>query len=73
MTYILGTLINAGAVIAGSLAGLIIHSRLPKKITKIVFQGIGLFTIFLGINMAIKTNNFLIMIFSIVIGSISGE
>ncbi len=68
-----GTLINAGAVILGSLLGLLIHSRLPKNLTHIVFQGIGLFTLFLGINMAAKTSNFLIMIFSIVIGSIIGE
>lgn len=68
-----GTLINAAAVILGSIAGLLIHSRLPKKIIHIVFQSIGLFTLFLGINMATKTSNFLIMIFSIVIGSIIGE
>jgi len=68
-----GTLINAGAVILGSIAGLIIHSRLPKNIVSIVFQGIGLFTLFLGISMASKTSDFLIMIFSIVIGSIIGE
>jgi hypothetical protein len=69
----LGTLINIVAVIFGSTVGLILHWRLPKKITTIVFQGIGLFTLFLGITMATKTSNFLIMIFSIVIGSIVGE
>lgn len=68
-----GTLINAAAVIAGSSIGLIIHSRLPKKITTITFQAMGLFTLFLGIDMAMKTNEFLLMIFSIVPGSIVGE
>jgi uncharacterized membrane protein YqgA involved in biofilm formation len=68
-----GTLVNVGAVILGSCLGLIIHSKLPKKVTSIVFQGIGLFTILLGVSMAIKTTNFLIMIFSIVLGSIIGE
>jgi len=68
-----GTLINAGAVIIGSIVGLIIRSKLPKNITTRVFQGIGLFTLFLGIQMATKTSNFLIMIFSIVLGSIIGE
>jgi len=68
-----GTLINASAVIIGSLIGLIFHSKLPKKITNTAFHGVGLFTIVLGITMAIKTDNFLIMIFSIVIGSIFGE
>jgi uncharacterized membrane protein YqgA involved in biofilm formation len=69
----LGTLINAGTVIVGSSVGLLIHSRLPRRITAIVFQGIGLFTLFLGITMAMKTGNFLVMIFSIVLGGILGE
>ena len=69
----LGTLVNVGAVVAGSLLGLVIHSRMPEKITKLVFQAIGLFTLFLGFTMAGKTSNYLIMIFSLVIGSIIGE
>ncbi|OPY72592.1 MAG: putative membrane protein YdfK [Syntrophorhabdus sp. PtaU1.Bin058] len=69
----LGTFINAGTVILGSLIGLAIHARLPERLTKIAFQGIGLFTVFLGFTMAAKTNNFLVMIFSIVPGSIIGE
>jgi len=68
-----GTLINVAAVIVGSIIGLIVHSRLPKKYTNTAFHAIGLFTIVIGIMMAIKTNNLLIMIFSIVIGSIIGE
>jgi uncharacterized membrane protein YqgA involved in biofilm formation len=68
-----GTLINAAAVIVGSTLGLIVQSRLPKKITKITFQGIGLFTLFMGIQMALKTNQVLLMVFSIVLGSIIGE
>jgi uncharacterized protein len=68
-----GTLINAAAVVLGSLIGLLIHSRMPGRISSIVFQAIGLFTLFLGITMASKTANFLIMIFSIVPGSIIGE
>ena len=69
----LGTAINAGTVILGSCVGLLVHSRLPKRITTIVFQCIGLFTLFLGITMAMKTGNFLIMIFSIVLGAVAGE
>ena len=68
-----GTLVNVGAVILGSIIGLLVHKRLPKRITKTVFHGIGLFTLFLGFSMALKTNNILLMIFSIVLGSILGE
>jgi uncharacterized membrane protein YqgA involved in biofilm formation len=68
-----GTLINAGAVIIGSIFGLILHSRLPEKLTKTAFYGVGLFTIILGIMMALKTTNLIFIIISIVIGSIIGE
>lgn len=68
-----GTLINVAAVIIGSIIGLIIHSRLPKRIITTTFQGIGLFTMVLGATMAMKTSNFLIMIISIVSGSVVGE
>lgn len=70
---ILGTLVNVAAVLAGGTIGLIVHSRLPARFNKIVFQAIGLFTIFLGVSLALKTSNYLVMIFSIVIGAIIGE
>ncbi|MCX8022684.1 MAG: DUF554 domain-containing protein [Syntrophorhabdaceae bacterium] len=68
-----GTLVNVGTVLVGSVIGLAIHAKLPERITKIAFQAIGLFTMFLGFIMASKTGNFLIMIFSILPGSIIGE
>ncbi len=68
-----GTLINTAAVIAGSLVGLLVHSKLPPRIIAITFQGIGLFTVFIGFFMAQKTQNPLVMILSIVLGAILGE
>ncbi|MFH1213094.1 MAG: DUF554 domain-containing protein [Candidatus Neomarinimicrobiota bacterium] len=69
----IGTVINVGTVILGSCIGLFLHTRLPRRITVIVFQVIGLFTLFLGFSMALKTTHFLILIFSGVIGAIIGE
>lgn len=69
----LGTLVNVGTVILGSSLGLLLHTRLPRKLIVIVFQVIGLFTLFLGFSMALKTANFLIMIFSGAIGAVIGE
>ncbi len=69
---IIGSIVNAGAVILGSTIGLLVHSRLPDRITKVAFHGVGLFTLFLGLYMALKTANFIILIFSILIGSIIG-
>lgn len=68
-----GTLINIAAVITGSVIGVIIHSKLPKKFITIIFQSIGLFTLFLGFSMALKTSNLIFVIISLVAGSIIGE
>lgn len=70
---LLGTIVNIITVITGSLGGYFFHSKLPPKILKLVFQGIGLFTIFIGIDMASKTSNFIILVFSIILGAAFGE
>ncbi len=69
----IGTIVNVIAIILGSLLGLLIKSKIPEKVNKIIFQVIGLFTITLGITMAIKTNNSLVLVFSLIIGSVIGE
>lgn len=70
---LLGTITNVLTVIAGSLLGYFFHSKLPGRIVKIIFQAIGLFTIYIGIVMTMKTEQILILIFSMVIGSALGE
>ena len=70
---LLGTLLNVGTVIAGSLIGLFFRARLPKRLTTVAFQGIGLFTLFIGFTMAAKTKSLLVLVFSIVLGAITGE
>jgi uncharacterized membrane protein YqgA involved in biofilm formation len=68
-----GTIVNVAAVLAGSTIGLVIGTRLPQKITKSVFNAMGLFTLFLGFYMALKGEQFLVMVFSLIIGTITGE
>ncbi len=68
-----GTLVNVAAVLAGSLLGLLIKNRMPKRLTEIVFQVLGLFTLFLGVSMALETNHLIYLIFSLLLGGISGE
>ncbi len=69
----IGTIINVLAIIIGGSLGLILNKNFPEKIKAIVFQAIGLFTIVIGLQMAIKTDNPLIMVFSLIIGGIIGE
>ncbi len=73
MLIMFGTFVNIGAILIGSFVGLFFKSLLPKRYVKITFQVIGLFTLYLGFSMAMKSENFLIVIFSLVLGSILGE
>ena len=68
MNIPVGTFINIFSVILGGSLGILIKNSLPEKYKKIIFQGIGLFTILLGISMAIPFPNPLIIIFSVLIG-----
>ena len=48
----IGTIINTAAVILGGSLGLVIKKKLPERYQDIFFQGVGLFTLALGIKMA---------------------
>tara|TARA_B100001057_G_scaffold467386_1_gene525475 strand:+ start:4782 stop:5483 length:702 start_codon:yes stop_codon:yes gene_type:complete len=69
----LGSVVNALSVIIGSIIGIYFGSFLSEKIRKAVFQIIGLFTLALGMQMSLKTNQFLILLVSLIIGTIIGE
>jgi len=69
---ITGTLVNIAAVIVGGTLGLLFRSRLPERITKTFFQAIGLFTLFLGFSMSLKTENPLLLVFSLILGALAG-
>ena len=64
---------NAFLIICGSLAGLLLRSRIPQKILELPVQGMALFIISLGVGMAIKTEHSLVVIASIALGSLMGE
>mgnify|MGYP000892632956 CR=1 FL=1 len=68
-----GTLINTGAVILGSSVGLLLKQNLPEKYKQVFFQVVGLFTILLGISMAIHLESPLLVVFSLIIGGFVGE
>lgn len=68
-----GTIVNVIAIFLGCLVGFILKSRFPKKIGKVIIQALGLATLLIGAQMALKTNNILLVIFSLVIGGVIGE
>ncbi len=69
----LGTIVNAVGIFVGAILGLIFKKGLPKKWQETMMSGIAICIVVIGVQMALKTNNIVIVIFSIVIGSILGE
>lgn len=71
----IGTFINMGTVIIGSLIGIWLQQAFPENIKAIIFQAIGLGTFLIGIQMSLKMSEgyLLILIFSLIIGGILGE
>lgn len=68
-----GTIVNVASILLGCSIGFILKSKFPEKIGKIVIQGLGLASLLIGMQMALKINNILLLIFSLVIGGIIGE
>jgi hypothetical protein len=67
-----GTLVNAASVIAGSLAGLALRGRFPDRVRAVVMTALGLATLVIGLQMALKMDNPLIVIFSLILGGAAG-
>lgn len=68
-----GTILNVFTVLLGSGLGLLIGHRLSERLQSSVVTGLGLITMYVGIDNAAQTGNVLIPLLSISIGVIIGE
>ena len=68
----LGTLVNTGAILFGSLLGLLLRRGLPQRLRGTVMQGLGLCVALIGVKGAIGTSDTLCVIVSIVAGGLLG-
>ncbi len=69
----LGTIVNAMAIIAGAFLGNVLKGRFTEDIKSTVMKGLSLTVMIIGISMALKSNNQLILTLSVVTGGILGE
>jgi len=69
----IATVVNALAVLLGSLLGLLLHGRLRESFKAIVFIGAGLTTIVIGVQMALAGSRIVLLALSLIIGGILGE
>ena len=69
----LGTIVNALAIIAGSLFGIIFSRGIPGTYKEIILCGVGLSVILIGMKSALVSDDLMVVIFSVIIGAGIGE
>jgi len=70
---VLGTIVNCLTIIGGSIVGLLFKNGIPEKYNQTVMQAVGLSVILVGFKSAIKSDDLLIIIISLALGSLIGE
>ncbi|MEW8972705.1 MAG: DUF554 domain-containing protein [Tissierellaceae bacterium] len=69
----LGTVVNSLSIIFGSILGMILKKGIKEDYKNTIMDGIGLSVIIIGITGGIKSENIVLVIGSIVLGSLLGE
>ena len=76
----LGTIVNTLAVLAGSILGLLLTAvtkkfgmKVSERFSERIMQALGLCTIYIGISGSLEGENTLVLILSMVIGTLIGE
>jgi len=70
---VLGTIVNSLAIVMGSLIGLMFRGGIPEKYNETVMKSIALAVVLIGLKGAFKTEDVMLVIISLAIGSITGE
>lgn len=70
--FLLGTLVNGVLILVGTFLGKLLH-RIPESMKNTVMYAISLAVMVLGLQMGFKSQNYLIVILSLVIGAVIGE
>lgn len=70
--FLLGTLVNGLLIMIGTFLGRLLN-RIPDGMKTTVMYAIGLSVMVLGLQMGLKSENFLIVIISLVLGAAIGE
>jgi uncharacterized membrane protein YqgA involved in biofilm formation len=69
----IATVVNALAVIVGSLLGLLLHGRISDSFKTIVHVGAGVTTLVIAVQMAMSSSRIVLLALSLLLGGILGE
>ena len=67
----LGTIVNAGAIVLGCALGLLLRRGIPERVTDAVMKGIGLCVIYIGVSGALEGEKTIAMIIAMAAGGAS--
>lgn len=68
-----GTIVNTAAICAGALVGRYAGRFVPERMRQTVMVGLGLTVLLIGLQLALKSTQPMIVIGSLIIGSVAGE
>ena len=70
-----GTFINVGAILAGTLIGVLLGGRLPEGLQRRVLAGLGLVTLVIGVDLALawRDTSPLYVLGGVLLGGMAGE
>src|SRR5215213_7788129 len=68
-----GTVLNIATVLIGGTIGLLFGARIPEKLKETIIASMGLFVAAMGLQMFLKTENPLIVLGALLIGTLLGE
>ncbi len=68
----IATVINALAVVLGSLIGLLLHKGIKEQYQKIIFAAAGITSLVIGIQMALTTKHLLAFAIALILGGLAG-
>ncbi|NLY66824.1 MAG: DUF554 domain-containing protein [Tissierellia bacterium] len=69
----LGTIVNSTTIIIGTILGVLLNKGIKEEYKSTIMDGVSLAVILIGIMGALDTENVILMIISLVVGSIIGE
>lgn len=68
-----GTIFNSLTVLLGSITGLVIGRFIPERLQDTTFNCLGLFTLYIGINMTLSAKNSIAVLLALVLGAVTGD
>ncbi len=69
----IATIVNCIAVVLGSLLGHLFHEKVTERFRQVIYTGVGMVSLAIGIMMTLETTRILFVAMSIVIGGILGS